>query len=167
MKAHGIYQGSQPIRETTIASRPSKRAEAGSTTKNKKRKLNQFHDTNSTTDTGDDDEDIPNIKPEPIKSESVKTEPTENGAVVKEEPNTLYENPTCFSHGAVGGEHQLDDGNFFNDFLHQSAFDQSSLTEQPAYSASLGTEGFPGFEAVPNRSSGKGEAIQDTIVIAD
>ena len=160
MKAHGIHQSSQPIRETTIASRPPKRAESASTPKDKKRKLDQFTDANSNTDTGDDDEGLQNIKPEPVKSEPV-------GTVVKEEPVELDQNPLSFSPGTMESEYQPDESSFFNEFLHPGAFDQPALNGQSAYGGGFEPEGFGGLGTVSTSGSGNGEAIHDSILIAD
>jgi len=160
MKAHGIHQSSQPIRETTIASRPSKRAGSDAGPKGKKRKLNQFDDTTSNTDTGDDDEGLPKIKPEPVKTETAE-------AIVKEEPAPAEEVSLASSTGTVASEYQPDESSFFNDFVHPSAFDQSVLLGQSAFAGAFELEGCHGLDEVSSTGSGNGDAFRDSILVAD
>lgn len=195
MKAHGIYQGAQPIRETTIASRPFKRAAdsgsesksvTGSGKKSKKRKQDQFNDANN-TDIGDDDEGLQKVKPEPIKSDPE--------AVVKEEPAAADEHSQTFPESpAEGGykateehssasEHHVEnvyqpvETSFFNDFLHPGAFDHPVLPGPGAfgqppmptfteYTGAFPSNGYQGLGGGQVDGSG-GEAVHDSIVIGD
>lgn len=184
MKAHGIYQGNQPIRETTVASsRPSKKNESSSGVKNKKRKLDQFNDSNNNTDTADDDEDIPSMKPEFVKTEPTKSGSTEaeslgpihikeesmktvNDAVVKQEPLSVDGASDCYAGGAADEGYQAGDTIFFDDFLHPSAFDQPGLSGQPIYKTSFRSDGY-GAEVLRTGTMVKGEAMDDSIIIAD
>jgi hypothetical protein len=159
MKAHGIHQSSQPIRETSIASRPSKRAGSDAGTKSKKRKPNQLDDT-SNTDTGDDDEGLPKIKPEPVKTETAET-------IVKEEPALAEESSLSSLTRNVENEHQSDETGFFNDFVHPSAFDQPVLPGESAFGDGFELEGYHGLDGVSITGSGNGDAFHDSILIAD
>ena len=178
MKAHGIYQGNQPIRETTVASRPPKRAESSSGTKNKKRKLDYCKEVQSSTDTADDDEDLPTtIKPEPIKEEYVEPESgvTQLAASVpikvdsaipvggiKQEPFAAEGTSSFLSSEALANQYQPEGRSFFPDFIHASAF------EQPSYGSSLEVEGDQGARMmVSSGMVGDGDVVHDAIVIAD
>lgn len=159
MKAHGIHQSSQPIRETTIASRPSKRAGSDAGPKHKKRKPNQLEDT-SNTDTGDDDEGLPKIKPEPVKIETTE-------AIVKKEPTLAEESSLSSLTGNVESEHQPDGNHFFNEYLDPSAFDQSVPSGETDFGGGFELEGYHGLDEVSITGSGNGDAFHDSILIAD
>lgn len=159
MKAHGIHQSSQPIRETTIASRPSKGADSDAGPKSKKRKPNQLDDT-SNTDTGDDDEGLPKIKPEPVKTETTE-------AIIKEEPTLAEESSLSSLTGNVESEHQSDESSFFSEFVYPSAFDQSMLPGESAFGGGFELEGYHGLDEVSITGSGNGDAFHDSILIAD
>ena len=163
MKAHGIYQNNQPIRETTIASTPRKRADNAPGSSHKKRKHDQFNDSN--TDTGDDDEGLQKVKPEPVKTEPVKPEPTE--ATIKEEPLVFDGETLPFSDGALDQGYQADNNAFFNDFLEPGAFVQPGLEVQSGYGGAFGQDVYGGFDTGPTSDVASGHGTSDTILIPD
>lgn len=165
MKAHGIYQSNQPIRETTIASTPRKRAETTSGSSQKKRKLDHFNDSNSNTETGDDDEGLPKAKPESVKAEEIKPEPT--GTMIKEEPLILDDGNVSYPDETLDQGYQADDISYFEDFLQPSAFTQPALDEQSGYGGSLGQNVYGDFEAAPASEADSGHGNSDTILITD
>lgn len=132
MKAHGIHQsqtGSSSIRDTPIPSPRSKGSPA--TGSSKKRKLDQFTDTNSNI-AEDDDEGLNRIKPEPSKAVKAET--------VKEEPaaaEVSVDSASTFQH--CQGFDGTDDGSIFNDFLYfggsTNQGDISDATFGSAYAA--------------------------------
>lgn len=165
MKAHGIYQSNQPIRETTIASTPRKRAENTSGSSQKKRKLDHFHDGNSNADTGDDDEGLPKTKSEPIKAEEIKPEPT--GTTIKEEPLILENGNVAHPDETLDQGYQADDNSYFDEFLQPGAFTQPAVDEQPEYSGAFGQTIYDELDAAPASEADSGHGNSDTILITD
>lgn len=158
MKAHGIHQSSQPIRETTIASRPSKRTDSASGPRSKKRKLNQFNDSN--TDTGDDDEGLQKIKPESVKAEKVE-------AKIKEEPAATEATPFASFAGPSKSGDEIGESSFFSDFVHPSVFDPPVSSEPPTFDGAFDLDGFHGLGQVTGTVAGNGDAVHDSILITD
>lgn len=170
MKAHGIYQNNQPIRDTTIASTPRKRAERSDTTStptSKKRKSNKVSDSNN-TDTGDDDEGLQK-KPK-VKAEKIKDEVTE--ATVKEEATTIEEEgqPMSTDNHSLGYQLDgVDDAAFFDDFIQPGTFDQPTYLCPPVYESPYAQQEDVNGGLNGASIGGVEEAndFQDTIFIAD
>ncbi|KAL8827350.1 MAG: hypothetical protein Q9191_003242 [Dirinaria sp. TL-2023a] len=165
MKANGIHQSNQPIRETTIASTPRKRAENTSGSSQKKRKLDHFNDGNSNTDTGDDDEGLPKVKPEPVKAEDVNPDPT--GAMIKEEPLILDDGNVSYPDETLDQGYQAHDNSYFDEFIQPSALTQPAVDEKPGYGGAFGQNGYDDFEAAPASEAHSGHDNSDTILITD
>ena len=165
MKAHGIYQSNQPIRETTIASTPRKRAENASGSTQKKRKLDQFNDSNSNTDTGDDDEGLPKVKPESVKAEEIKPDPT--GTTIKEEPLVFEDGNLPYPDETLDQGYHADDNTFFDDFLQPGAFAQPAPDTQSGYDSAFAQNVYGEFDAAPASEAGNGHDNSDTILITD
>ncbi len=167
MKANGIHQSqsggttggtaSSSIRDTPTASpRPKTSPSAG--TNKRKRKRDNFAETTSNLNT-DDDEGLSNVKAEaattvkdePIKAEPIKEEPTgEEGTHGSSDSADAFQYPSGGDMGFDGAN----DSAMFDDFL---ALGGSSSQRHGSAAMIMG----------PSTGTGDGEALHESIVIAD
>ena len=175
MKAHGINQTGQPIRDTSVASSPRKNT-SKSSGKGKKRTFEEYQEQSST---GDDDEGLPKakqevlskVKPESKSSGSIKQEV--NGYYIIEHDPPIKPDPSQLdgaSEGSIGGipqyshihAYQNDKKTLFNDFLKPGM-----LEDQKGEAVHGDTyDGAFNMDSV-NSGIGGTNALGDSIVIAD
>ena len=152
MKAHGIHQPATSIRDTPI---PSIRKEPKSSLAvGKKRKLDQFSDTMSST--ADDDECLGKVKEE-MATPIIKNEP------LASDQNLASE----FQYSGDLGSHALDmvdESSIFSDFLHSGAYEQNNFQAQGSYSGGIDQSLYDSFSPV---TSGSGQGLHESIVITD
>ena len=161
MKANGLHQPAQAVRDATASSTPRKNA--SDSNKGKKRTFAEYE---SKSDNGDDDEELPKEKREP-KSESVKEE-RRNSVMVKQEipqVDGAYDLP-------MGGilkysqfpDHDEDEKPMFSNSLHAGDFEDEIEGKQAGFEK-MDCDTF-GNSYVGSAAQGS-KAMSDSIVIAD
>lgn len=176
MKANGIHQSqsggttASGIRDTPIPS-PRRKTSPSAGTCSKKRKLDQYAETNSNFNT-DDDEGLGNVKAEssitvkaePIKAEPIKEEPMgQEGTPESTAPTGAFQYPSSGGMGFDGAH----DSAMFDDFLAFGGSSSHDHGSQAAFHGGFADQGFASMSMTPATGNGDGQGLHESIVITD
>ncbi|KAF6232261.1 hypothetical protein HO173_009644 [Letharia columbiana] len=176
MKANGIHQSqsggttASGIRDTPIPS-PRRKTSPSAGSCSKKRKLDQYAETNSNFNT-DDDEGLGNVKAESsitVKAESIKAEPIkeepmgQEGTPESTAPTGAFQYPSSGGTGFDGAH----DSAMFDDFLAFGGSSSHDHGSQAAFHGGFADQRFASMSMTPATGNGDGQGLHESIVITD